>query len=115
MNQFVLHDELWWDSEFSCAACGSYCCEHAGPGTAPDHVRQALLAAHGPAGLRLTGPLTAPVAAMKAFRETMSVSLLRARELVAELSQDGFTGTVPEMEHLASLLRRRGVPVEVSR
>ncbi|MFF1874100.1 hypothetical protein [Streptomyces sp. CB03911] len=115
MNQFVLRDELWWDSEFSCDACGSHRCEHAGPGAAPDHVRQALLAAHGPARLRLTGPLSTPVAAMKVFREVTSASLLRARELVAELSRDGLVGTLPEMEHLESLLRRRGVPVGVSR
>lgn len=39
VSQFVLRDELWWDSEFSCGSCGIHLCEHAGPGPAPDDVR----------------------------------------------------------------------------
>ncbi|MCX5214905.1 hypothetical protein OG689_37565 [Kitasatospora sp. NBC_00240] len=115
VNQFVLNDELWWDSEFSCEACGRYMCEHAGPGAAPDGVREALLAAHGPVRLRPAGPLPSAVAAMKVFREVSAASLSRARELVEELRRDGLVGTAAEMELLASRLTRRGVPVEVGR
>ncbi|MGA5471235.1 DUF6207 family protein [Streptomyces arboris] len=32
VNQFILPDELVWESEFSCGACGTYLCDHACPG-----------------------------------------------------------------------------------
>ena len=69
VNQSILHDALWWDSEFSRAACDTHLCENPGPGTAPDHVREALLAAHGPATLQLAGPIPSLVPALKAFRK----------------------------------------------
>ncbi|MEU3739812.1 hypothetical protein AB0E78_22365 [Streptomyces sp. NPDC032198] len=115
MNQFVLDGELWWDSEFFCESCGAAMCEHAGPEAAPDDVRQALLAAHGLARLRLVGPLPSLVPAMKVFREVSGASLPRARELVRELSHDGLVGTLSEMEFLKDRMELRGVPVDVSR
>ncbi|MGV9312763.1 hypothetical protein ACWDR0_11275 [Streptomyces sp. NPDC003691] len=115
VNQFVLHDELWWDSEFSCGSCGTYLCEHAGPGPAPDDVREALLAAHGSVRLRLAGSVPSLVPALKVFREAAGVSLSRARELTGELSHDGLVGTLPEMEFLEARLQRRGVPVDINR
>ncbi|MFH8886385.1 hypothetical protein [Streptomyces californicus] len=115
VNQFILRDELWWDSEFSCGSCGTYLCEHAGPGPAPDEVREALLSAHGAVRLRLVGSVPALVPALKVFREISAVSLSRARELVGELSRDGLVGTLPEMEFLKVRLRTRGVPVDVDR
>ncbi|MFD9791421.1 hypothetical protein ACFWXK_10770 [Streptomyces sp. NPDC059070] len=115
VNQFILGDELWWDSEFLCDACGTYLCEHAGPGPAPDDVRQALLAAHGPARLRLVDPLPSLVPALKVFREVSAASLPRARELAGELSDDRLVGTLSEMEFLKARLLRRGVRVDVGR
>lgn len=115
VSQFILHDELWWDSEFSCGSCGTFLCEHAGPGPAPDDVREALLAAHGPVGLRLVGSVPSLVPALKVFREVAADSLSRARELVGELSHDGLVGTLSEMEFLKARLRARGVPVDVDR
>ncbi|GHF77782.1 hypothetical protein GCM10018790_64880 [Kitasatospora xanthocidica] len=32
VNQYINYDELCWDAEFFCVSCGSYRCEHAGPG-----------------------------------------------------------------------------------
>lgn len=115
VNQFILHDELWWDSEFSCGSCGTYLCEHSGPGPAPDDVRQALLSAHGPVRLRLVGSVPSLVPALKVFREAAGESLSRARELVGELSHDGLVGTLSEMEFLKARLQMRGVPVGVDR
>jgi hypothetical protein len=76
-------------------------------------VREALLAANGPARLRLAGPLPGLVPALKVFREVSAVSLSRAHELVGELSGDGLEGTLPEMEFLMARLRTRGVPVDI--
>ncbi|GAA2156593.1 hypothetical protein GCM10009760_57750 [Kitasatospora kazusensis] len=109
VNQFILHDELWWDSEFSCGSCGTHACEHAGPGPAPGDVREALLAAHGPVRLRLVGPVPGLVPALKVLREVSAVSVQRARELVGELSHDGLLGTLSEMEFLKARLQLRGV------
>jgi hypothetical protein len=113
VNHFILRDALWSDSEFSCAACGTHICEDSGPGTAPDDVREALLAAHGPARLRLTAPIPSLVPALKVFREVSAASFSRARELVGELSGDGLEGTLSEMEFLMSRLRSRGIPVGI--
>ncbi|MFD9045578.1 hypothetical protein [Streptomyces zaomyceticus] len=114
VNQFILHDALWWDSEFSCGTCGIYLCEHSGPEPAPDDVREALLAAHGPARLRLVGPVAGLVPALKVLREVFSAaSLSRARELAAELSRDGLVGSLPEMEFLRRRLLLRGVHADI--
>lgn len=115
VNQFIDRGELWWDAEFSCDSCGTYLCEHAGPGTAPDDVREALLVAHGPATLRLVHPVPSFLPALKVFREVSAVSLTQARELVDELSRDGVAGTLPEMELLRTRLQLRGVPVDIDR
>lgn len=113
VNQFINHGELWWDAEFSCDNCGTYLCEQAGPGTAPDDVREALLAAHGPATLRLAEPVSSPVPVLKVLREVSAVSLSQARELVEKLSHDGVVGTLSEMELLKARLQLRGVPVDI--
>lgn len=115
VNQFILDDELWWDSEFSCGFCGTHLCEHSGPGPAPDDVREALLTAYGPVRLRPAGPVSGLVPAAKALREVAATSVSRALELAGELSQDGLVGTLPEMEFLKARLRLRGVHTEIDR
>lgn len=115
VNQFILHDELWWDSEFSCESCGTYLCQHAGPGPAPNYVREALLSAHGSVRLRLVGSAPSLVPALKVFREISAASLSHARELVGELIHDGLVGTLSEMEFLKAQLQVRGFPVDVDR
>ncbi|NEA64410.1 hypothetical protein G3I56_17910 [Streptomyces sp. SID12488] len=113
LNQFINHGELWWDAEFSCDSCGTYLCEQAGQGPAPDDVREALLAVHGPARLRLAEPVSSLVPALKAFREAEAVSLSQARELADRLSHEGVVGTLSEMQLLRTRLRLRGVPVDI--
>ncbi|MDH6120258.1 hypothetical protein ABH930_006220 [Kitasatospora sp. GAS204A] len=113
MNQFIQSDELWWDSEISCATCGLAGCENAGPGRPPEDVRNALLAAHGAARLRVAGPMPSLLSALKVLREVFGASLREAREQADELRREGLVGTRAEMEFLAVRLRRRGVPVGV--
>ncbi|GAA2280965.1 hypothetical protein GCM10010430_78890 [Kitasatospora cystarginea] len=116
VNQFINRGEVWWDAEFSCDSCGAYRCEHAGPGSAPDDEwRRALLVAHGPVRLRLAGPVSSLVPALKVFREVSGVSLPQARALVEELSSDGVVGTLSEMELLKTWPQIRGVPVDIDR
>lgn len=113
VNQFILHDELWWDSEFSRGSCGAYLCEHAGRGSAPDDVREALPAAHGPVRLRLVGLVPSLIPALKVLREFSAASLWHARELTGELSHDGLVGILPETEFLEARLQLRGVHVGI--
>ncbi|MDH6129629.1 hypothetical protein P3T39_006618 [Kitasatospora sp. GP82] len=113
VNQFIHRDELWWDSEISCATCGMAGCENAGPGRPPEDVRNALLAAHGPARLRMAGPMPSLLPVLKVLREVFGASVHDAREQADELRRDGLVGTLPEMEFLRIRLRRRGVPVAV--
>ncbi|MFE1479231.1 hypothetical protein ACFW6N_36030 [Streptomyces cyaneofuscatus] len=115
VNQFVLNDELWWDSEFSCGACGTYLCGHAGPGPAPDDVREALLTAHGPVRLRLACPVPSLGPVMKVLRESAAISLSQARELAEDLSQEGLAGTLQEMEFLKARLQLRGIHATIGR
>jgi hypothetical protein len=104
---------LWWDAERRCPSCGVAQCEHAGPEGAPADVREALLIAHGPARLRLAGPLGDPVAALRVLREGAGVSLGRSRELLAELREFGLSGTAVEMAYWRVRLGERDVAAEV--
>ncbi|MFD8755549.1 hypothetical protein ACFV0O_31930 [Kitasatospora sp. NPDC059577] len=115
VGQFLVHGrELWWDAERSCPHCDAYLCEHSGPEAIPADVRDALLTAHGPARLRLAGPLTDPVAALRALREGTSAPLQEARALLAELRDFGLSGTAAEMAYWKALLAGRGVAAEVA-
>ncbi|MEV4114155.1 hypothetical protein [Nonomuraea sp. NPDC049695] len=113
VNQFIHRNQLWWDAEFSCASCGDGGCEHSGPGQAPEDVRNALLAKHGPSRLCVVGQVSSLVSVMKVVREVSQVSLPRARELADELTDTGLVGTLAEMEFLKTRLRSRGVTAEV--
>ncbi|MFI6155182.1 hypothetical protein ACIBCA_21130 [Kitasatospora sp. NPDC051170] len=104
---------LAWDAESFCPGCDDAMCEHSGPGPAPQDVREALLTAHGPARLRLAGPLADPVAALRALREGTGASLRRTRELLEELREFGLAGTAVEMAFWRARLAERGVGAEV--
>lgn len=114
VNQYIGIDQLCRDAEFCCDSCGSYRCEYAGPGQPPDaEWREALLAANGAARLRLAGPAPGLVLALKVFREVSGVSLSQARRLVDQLSGDGVTGTLAEMEFLRTRLELRGIRADL--
>ncbi|MFJ9691680.1 hypothetical protein [Kitasatospora sp. NPDC101183] len=105
--------ELAWDAEFACPACDTRMCEHSGPEAAPREVREALLAAHGPARLRLAAPLADPVPVLRVLRAGAGVSLRQARELLDELGEFGLAGTAVEMAFWRVRLAERGIAAEV--
>ncbi|MEV0194141.1 hypothetical protein AB0I39_37170 [Kitasatospora purpeofusca] len=113
-GQFIDSGQLWWGSEGSCRSCpAAWCDEDSGPVT-PEHIRQALLAAHGPVRLRLAGPPgSGLVPVLRALREVHGLSLVQARAMADELRTVGLTGTLVEMEFLAAGLRRRSVMATV--
>ncbi|MFD3539232.1 hypothetical protein ACFWUQ_06985 [Streptomyces sp. NPDC058662] len=113
IGQFIDHGRLRWGIEETCRACPSYsCAEDDGPVT-PEWIRDALLAAHGPARLRLTGCGTSPVPAMKVLRSVHRLTLAQAREMANRLADTGLLGTLVEMEFLAARLRHASVGATV--
>ncbi|MCX4506629.1 hypothetical protein [Streptomyces anulatus] len=113
IGQFIDRGQVWWGTEGRCRTCPTAWCEQDSGGTTPEEIRQALLAEHGPARLRLAGPESSPVPVLHALRETHGLSLAQARAMADELRTTGLVGTLVEMEHVAAGLRRRSVAATV--
>ncbi|MFE5211785.1 hypothetical protein [Streptomyces sp. NPDC056600] len=114
VGQFFHGGRMRWGTEGRCADCpNGWCDEDSGP-VAPEHIRQALLLAHGPALLRLSGDAPSLVPVLQALRDARDLSLAEARAEAARLADDGLLGTLVEMEVLALFLRGRGVEVTVA-
>ncbi|MEV8535189.1 hypothetical protein [Streptomyces sp. NPDC051211] len=113
VGQFFDRGVLRWGTEGRCANClNAWCEQDSGPVT-PENIRQALLQAHGPARLRLSGDLPNLVPLLQALRSARELSLGEARAQAAELAATGLIGTLVEMEILAVHLRRRAITVTV--
>ncbi|MGN5376574.1 hypothetical protein ACQ4WX_00350 [Streptomyces lasalocidi] len=108
VGQFIDRGQLRWGIEGRCQACPDAWCE-TGTGPAPQEIRQALLAGHGAARLRLAAKEASLVPTLRALREMCHLSLGEARLLAADLSEGGLVGTSVEMAHLAQGLRDRSV------
>lgn len=113
IGQFIDGGQVWWGTEGRCQACPTAWCEQDSGGTTPEEIRQALLAKHGPARLRLAGPESSLVPVLHALRETHGLSLAQARAMADELKTTGLVGTLVEMELVAAGLRRRSVAATV--
>ncbi|MFE9174184.1 hypothetical protein ACFYNZ_32880 [Streptomyces kebangsaanensis] len=79
----------------------------------PEYIRQALLQAHGPARLRLTGEAPSLALVRKALRRAQELPMDEARTRAAQLAASGLVGTLVEMEFLAIHLREQAVAVAV--
>ncbi|WP_232838469.1 hypothetical protein [Streptomyces geranii] len=108
VGQFIEGEQLCWGVEGWCQTCPAAWCE-TGAGPSPEEIRQALLAEHGAARLRLADKETGLVPVLRALRETRQLSLGEARLLAAELSGVGLVGTFVEMAYLAAGLHKRSV------
>ncbi|MEU6863445.1 hypothetical protein ABZ924_09260 [Streptomyces sp. NPDC046876] len=109
IGQFVDRGRLWWGIEAGCRACAAGWCEQGSGRETPEEIRQALLAEHGAARLRLTGPEASPVAVLRVLREVHDLTLAQARASADELRTTGLVGTLVEMELMAARLRQRSV------
>ncbi|MBC9712560.1 hypothetical protein H9Y04_08235 [Streptomyces sp. TRM66268-LWL] len=113
IGQFIDRGRLWWDTSGSCQSCDTVWCEEDSGRVTPDAIRQALLARHGSARLRLTEPEASSAPILRALREAHDVTLTQAKALADELKATGLTGTLVEMELLADRLRQRSVMAAV--
>jgi hypothetical protein len=108
LGQLIERGQLRWGVEGRCEACTNAWCE-TGAGPAPEEVRQALLAEHGAARLRLATKETSLVPVLRVLREMHHLSLDEARLTAADLMGAGLIGTSVEMAHLAEGLRTRSI------
>ncbi|MFG2905725.1 hypothetical protein ACGF13_11770 [Kitasatospora sp. NPDC048286] len=113
VGQFIDRGQVWWGTEGRCRSCPAAWCEQDSGGPTPEEVRQALLAEHGPARLRLAGPESSLVPVLHALREIHGLSLTQARAMAHELRTTGLVGTLVEMELVAAGLRCRSVAAVV--
>ncbi|MFD0273910.1 hypothetical protein ACFVHB_08340 [Kitasatospora sp. NPDC127111] len=113
-GQFIREGRLWWGSEGHCRDCRTAWCEEDSGDASPEGIRQALLAEHGPARLRLTETEPSPVPVLRALREVHGrLALPQARAMADELRTTGLVGTRVEMELLAARLRHHSVRATV--
>ncbi|MFF7251585.1 hypothetical protein ACFZBU_47985 [Embleya sp. NPDC008237] len=112
-GQSIERGRLWWGTEGACQSCPVVWCEQDFGDATPEAIRQALLAEHGPARLRLTAPGASAVPVLRALREVHGLSLAQARALADELKTTSLVGTFVEMELIAARLRHHSVGVTV--
>ncbi|MEU6313242.1 hypothetical protein [Streptomyces sp. NPDC047014] len=113
VGQYIERGQLRWGVEGCCGSCATGWCER-GAGPAPEEVRQALLAQHGAARLRLASNGSSLVPVLRALREVRRLSLGEARLTAAELSEIGLVGTGVEVELLAEGLCKQSVPTTLT-
>lgn len=113
IGQFIDGGQVWWGAEGSCRTCPNAWCEQDSGATTPEEIRQALLAEHGSARLRLTEPESSTVPVLRVLREIHGLSLAQARAMTDELKTTGLVGTLVEMEFVAAGFRRRSVAATV--
>ncbi|WOP07074.1 hypothetical protein R2B67_00330 [Streptomyces cyaneofuscatus] len=112
-GQHIERGRLWWGTEGACQSCPIAWCEQDFGDATPEEIRQALLAEHGPARLRLTAREASAVPVLRALREVHDLPLAQARAMANELKTTGLVGTFVEMELVASRLRHHSVEVTV--
>lgn len=113
IGQFIDRGRLWWGIEAGCRSCTAGWCERGSGRETPEEIRRALLAEHGAARLRLTGPGASSVTVLRALREVRDLTLAQTRALAEELRTTGLVGTLVEMELMAGRLRQRSVSAVV--
>ncbi|MEV0375827.1 hypothetical protein AB0I10_39920, partial [Streptomyces sp. NPDC050636] len=74
----------------------------------PAERRDQMLSEHGPARLRVSSPPAKSVAIMRVLRAELGIDLMKAKAVLRSVLDGDYSGTLPEMEHLARTLREYG-------
>ncbi|MEU4096733.1 hypothetical protein [Streptomyces sp. NPDC026673] len=110
-GEIAVDGVLHWSVGGACAACGN-ADEGGGRDAAPEHVRAALIAAHGEVVLRAEPlPGNAGARALMSVRKLFGVPLAEARGRLRALAEDGERGTAVEAALLAARLGEGGFAV----
>ncbi|MBO7936834.1 hypothetical protein JTP77_012960 [Streptomyces sp. S9] len=113
--QALVGDQLRWDVESMCSACGFTEAVCGGAGAMPAERRAQMLAEHGAAWLQVDPPSAKSVTIMRVLRAELGIDLLEARATLRRVLDGDYSGTLPEMEHLARALRRAGISATATR
>ncbi|MFG3532985.1 hypothetical protein ACGF8B_40755 [Streptomyces sp. NPDC047917] len=74
-----------------------------------------MLSEHGPARLQISSPPATNVAIMRVLRAELGIDLMNARAVLRRVLDGNYSGTLPEMEHLARALRESGMAAAATR
>ncbi|OOQ55405.1 hypothetical protein AFM16_01170 [Streptomyces antibioticus] len=113
--QALVGDQLRWDVESTCSACGFAEAVCGGAGAMPAERRAQMLAEHGAAWLQVDPPSARSVTIMRVLRAELGIDLIEARATLHRVLDGDCSGTLPEMEHLARALRRAGISAAATR
>ncbi|MFF9403864.1 hypothetical protein [Streptomyces sp. NPDC014744] len=80
-----------------------------------ESVRYQMLCEHGPARLQVSSPPTKSVAIMRVLRAELGIDLKNAKAVLRRVLDGDYSGTLPEMEHLARTLREAGIAAAATR
>ncbi|MFE5841803.1 hypothetical protein ACFQ7N_09160 [Streptomyces niveus] len=111
--QALVGGQLRWDIESACSACG-FAVAVCG-GDMPTERRDQMLSEHGPARLQVSSPPTKSVAIMRVLRAELGIDLKNAKAVLRRVLDGDYSGTLPEMEHLARTLRKSGIAAAATR
>ncbi|MCX5115047.1 hypothetical protein OOK13_42735 [Streptomyces sp. NBC_00378] len=111
--QALVDGRLRWDVESTCSACGSVVA--ACGADVPAERRDQMLSEHGPARLQVSSPPTKSVVIMRVLRAELGIDLKCAKAVLNRVLDGDYSGTLPEMEHLARALRESGIAAAVTR
>lgn len=111
--QALVDGRLRWDVESTYSACGfavAVC-----DGDAPAERRDQMLSEHGPARLQVNSPPAKSIAIMRVLRAELGIDLMNAKAVLRHVLNGDYSGTLPEMEHLARKLRESGISAAATR
>lgn len=104
--QVLVGGSLRWDVEVVCPVCGFAVAECGGE--PDDDVREQLLAEHGGAVLQLRAPAHRG-AVLRVLRAVLGGGLGESKDALERVWGGTYSGTLPEIELLASRLREAGI------
>ncbi|MER5986625.1 hypothetical protein [Streptomyces sp. NPDC001787] len=111
--QTLVGGQLRWDVELACSACG-FAVAVCG-GDVPAERREQMLSEHGAARLQVGSTPTKSVAIMRVLRAELGIDLKNAKAVLRRVLDGDYSGTLPEMEHLARALRESGIAAAATR
>ncbi|GAA2426266.1 hypothetical protein GCM10010433_27790 [Streptomyces pulveraceus] len=111
--QALVDGRFRWDVESTCFACG-FAVAACG-GDVPTARRDQMLSEHGPARLQVSSPPTKSIVIMRVLRAELGIDLKNAKAALRRVLDGDYSGTLPEMEHLARVLREAGIVASATR
>ncbi|MFD9326248.1 hypothetical protein [Streptomyces sp. NPDC060065] len=81
----------------------------------PAERRDQMLTVHGPARLQVNSPPAKNIAIMRVLRAELGIDLMNAKAVLRRVLNGDYSGTLPEMEYLAHMLRESGIAAAATR